>query len=219
MANSILNSDVTYASLISSAAASLYSVLSSSSVSTGTYRNNTASFTIGSGVTCGTNEAGFTSHSKSVTLTETENRSAAYTAPTQATITNDITTFMSGVGIPTDSSVPTPDGAISFFFALNFFVEKAVIKRPITAANNTAATYHLHYKAPAASSYTKIPYSYSAPNTITADKITNIYNQVKSTSLLSDNARAMSIASGAHTSSSSSSSCSSSSFIVYFNLN
>ena len=76
MANSILNSDVTYASLISSAAASLYSVLSSSSVSTGTYRNNTASFTIGSGVTCGTNEAGFTSHSKSVTLTETENRSA-----------------------------------------------------------------------------------------------------------------------------------------------
>ena len=215
MASNILNSDVTYASLISSAAASLYSKLSSSSVSTGTYRNNAVTFTIGSGVT--------TSHNgdpaKSVTITETENRSTAYTAPTQATITSDLTTFMSGVGIPTDSSVPTPEGAVSFFFALNFFVEKAVIKRAITAANNTAATYHLHYQAPAASSYSKIPYSTSVPNIITADKITNIYNQIKSTSLLSGGVRATAITSGAHTSSSCSSSCSSSSFIVYFNLN
>ena len=215
MASNILNSDVTYASLISSAAASLYSKLSSSSVSTGTYRNNAVTFTIGSGVT--------TSHNgdpaKSVTITETENRSSAYTAPTQATITSDLKTFMSGVGIPTDSSVPTPEGAVSFFFALNFFVEKAVIKRAITAANNAAATYHLPYQAPAASSYTKIPYSTSVPNIITVDKITNIYNQIKSTSLLSGGVRATAVTSGAHTSSSCSSSCSSSSFIVYFNLN
>lgn len=215
MASNILNSDVTYASLISSAAASLYSKLSSSSVSTGTYRNNAVTFTIGSGVTTSHNG----SPTKSVTITETENRSSAYTTPTQATITNDLTTFMSGVGIPTDSSVPTPEGAVSFFFALNFFVEKAVIKRAITAANNAAATYHLHYQAPAASSYTKIPYSTSVPNIITADKITNIYNQIKSTSLLSGGVRATAITSGAHTSSSCSSSCSSSSFIVYFNLN
>lgn len=217
MASSIF-SGVTYSSLIDSAAAALYSKLSSASVSTGTYRNNATSITLGSGVTYGTNEAGFSSAAATKTLTETENRSSAYTTPTQATITSDIKTFMSGVGIPTDTSVPTPDGALSFFFALNFFVEKAVMKRAITASNNTNSTYHLHYSAPSASSYTKIPYSYSAANSITAEKITNIYSQLKSTSLLSGGVRSTGLTSAAHTSSSSSSSCSSV-FIAYFNLN
>ena len=214
----VIQSDVTYASLISSAAAALYSLISNSSVATGTYRNNALSVTIGSGATYGTNEAGKSSHAKTVTLTETENRSAAYTAPTQATITSDITTFMSGIGIPTGSTVPTSEGALSFFFALNFFIEKAIIKRSITAANGAAATYHIHYQAPSASSYTKLPYSYSMANTVTQEKITDIYNQVKTTSLLSGGVRATSISSAAHTSSSCSSSCSSSAFIAYFNL-
>lgn len=221
MASNILDSNVTYEALINSAANSLYNELASSSVGDGTYRNNKVSFTIGSGVTCGGNTK--YSQSKVVTLTETENRNETYTAPTLSQILNDLTTFMNDIGIPTNKTIPTPDGAISFFFALNFFVEKAVIRRAVTAANNATPTYHLHYKAPSSSSYSKIPYSYSEKNTTTEQKISNIYNQLKSTSLLSDEVRGMSISSAAHSSSCSSSSCSSSScssssFIVYFNL-
>lgn len=221
MASNILDSNVTYKTLINSAANSLYNELASSSVGGGTYRNNQVSFTIGSGVTCGGNTK--YSQSKVVTLTETENRNETYTAPTLSQILYDLTTFMNAVGIPTNDTTPTPDGAISFFFALNFFVEKAVIRRAVTAANNATPTYHLHYKAPSSSSYSKIPYSYSEKNTTTEQKISNIYNQLKSTSLLSDGVRGMSISSAAHSSSCSSSSCSSSScssssFIVYFNL-
>lgn len=213
MANNILNETVTYSSLIDAAATSLYNKLSGSSVSAGTYRNNSFTFTIGAGHV---NKAG-TSSAKNVTLTETENRES-YTAPTKDTIVSDIKNFMSGLGIPTNNTTPTPDGVISFFFALNFFVEKAVIKRAITASNNTSSTYHLHYKVPSSSSYTSIPHNYEAQNTITEEKITNIYNQIKTTSLLSDNARGVKISSAAHTSSCSSSSCSSV-FIAYYNLN
>ena len=218
MADNILNSTVTYASLIDSASTALYNKLSGSGLSAGTYRTNSATFTIGSGVSCGHKRGSWVSQAKSVTLTETENRNETYTPPTKATIINDITNFMNAVGVPTNNTNPTPEGAISFFFALNFFVEKAVIKRASTSPNNGDSTYHLHYKAPSASSYNKIPYNYIIQNTITTDKITTIYNQLKSTSLLSDNVRGMNIASAAHTSSCSSSSCSSV-FIAYYNLN
>jgi hypothetical protein len=219
--NNIVDSNVTYEALINSAANSLYNELMSSSVSSGTYKNNKVSFTIGSGVTCGAGTK--YSQSKVVTLTETEKRNETYTAPTLNQILNDLATFMDGVGVPINNTTPTPDGAISFFFALNFFVEKAIIKRAVSVSDNANPTYHLHYKAPSPSSYSKIPYNYSETNTTTEQKINNIYNQLKSTSLLSDEVRGMSISSAAHSSSCSSSSCSSSScssssFIVYFNL-
>lgn len=224
MASNILNETVTYASLIDSAATSLYNKLYGSSVSAGTYRNNSFTFTIGSGVICGEKRSSWVSQERTVTLTETEKRNETYTPPTKDTIVSDIKNFMSELGIPTDKTTPTPDGVISFFFALNFFVEKAVIKRAITASDDTSSTYHLHYKVPSSSSYTSIPHNYEAQNTITEEKITNIYNQIKTTSLLSDDARGVEISSSAHSSSCSSSSCSSScssssSFIVYFNLN
>lgn len=213
MASSIINENVTYASLIDSAATILYNKLSSSSVKAGVYRDNAFTFAIG-GV--GTSHHGVQKYN--ITLRETENRSEDYTSPTKAKIVTDITSFMNGVNIPTNNTTPTSDGMISFLFALNFFVEKAIIKRAITAPNNSASSYHLHYKEPSASSYkNSILYTYDAQNSVTTEKIDNIYYQLKTTSLLSDNARKTNIKSAAHTSSCSSSSCSSV-FIAYFNL-
>lgn len=215
MASNILDNSVTYASLINAAGAALYNVLKNQSIGTGTYRTNSHTFTIGSQV----NTKHHGNQKRTVTITEREDRTESYTTPTQSKIISDIKVFMSGVGVPTGSTNPTPDGAISFFFALNYFVEKAVIKRAITSPMDANSTYHLHYKPPTASSYSKIPYNYTTPNTTTTEKINNIYRQLKTTNLLSDNVRATKIASGAHTSSCSSSSCSSSAFIAYFNLN
>ena len=214
----VIEDEVTYATLITSAAESLYNLISESSIVAGTYRNNAVDVLIGTGGTYGTNEAGKVTHEKTVMLTETENRSEDYTVPTIDEIAEDIAVFMEQLGFPIDNTIPTSDGALSFFFALNYFIEKAIIKRAVTAEDGSEVTYHLHYQTPNASDYTKIPFNYALGTTITQEKISNIYNQVKSTSLLSDNARATNLSSAAHTSSSSSSSCSSSAFIAYFNL-
>ena len=235
MVSNILDSNVTYSSLINSAADSLYNRLKNETINNGTvYRDNIVNFSIGAEV----NGIGAGNQRRDVTLNEKEIINETYTPPSKNTIINDITKFMSANGIPTDNTNPTPDGVISFIFALNFFVEKAIIKRAIESNNNTSTQYHLHYKVPT-SSYYKLPYNYSTKNTITTNKINDIYTHLKTTSLLSDNARSVNIASGSHTSSSSSSSCSSSSssscsssssssssscsssssiFIAYFNL-
>lgn len=214
----VIEDEVTYATLITCAAESLYNLLSESSVAAGTFRNNIVSVTIGTGGTYGTAASGKVTHEQTVTLTETENRSEDYTVPELEVIMQDMCIFLNDLGFPVDNTIPTSDGALSFFFALNFFVEKAIIKRAVTAEEGSEVTYHLHYQAPSSSDYTKIPFNYALGTTITQEKISNIYNQVKSTSLLSDNARATNLSSAAHTSSSSSSSCSSSAFIAYFNL-
>lgn len=231
MANNILNDSVTYESLIDSAATSLYNKLKNHAIYTSEdnpheYRFNSVSFVIGSGVTCGHKRATKVSQAKTVTLKEQEVINVEYIPPSKETIVSDIKTFMREVNVPIDNTNPTPDGAISFFFALNFFVEKAVIKRPINAPQGgNVITYHLHYEAPSALSYSyvhKIPYNYKIQNTITTEKINNIYNQLKTTNLLSDDVRNVSIiapgGTSSHTSSCSSSSCSSV-FIAYYNLN
>ena len=237
MVSTILDSNVTYESLIDSAATSLYNRLKDSSVDVGIYRTNISEFTIAEGMNSHSGRYGSASSlASTVTIEEVENRNENYIAPTKDIIVDDIKKFMSGVGIPINDTNPTSDGLISFFFALNFFVEKAVIKRAITAPNNEESSYHLHYKAPVSSSYSKVPFNYKELNSITTNKIENIYSQLKSTSLLSDNARTINIASSSHKSSCSSSSCSSSSssscsssssssscssssiFIAYFNI-
>ena len=50
---------------------------------------------------------------------------------------------MAGFGL--DKPV-TEDGLVSFFFALNFFVEKAIIKKQSSAQNNKDVTYFFLYK-------------------------------------------------------------------------
>jgi hypothetical protein len=236
MVTSILDSEVTYASLIDLAASSLYNVLSNESVNGGIYRKNSSTFTIANGMY---REYGkpITKESlaKNVTIEVAENIDENYITPTKNRIADDIKNFMDGIGVPTSETNPTPDGIISFFFALNFFVEKAVMKRAITSPNNAESSYHLHYKAPT-SSYSKIPYNYKELNSVTKNKIENIYSQLETTSLLSDNVRPIKIATGSYKSSCSSSSCSSSSssscsssssssscssssiFIAYFNI-
>ena len=214
MASDIIDKNVTYTSLIASAANLLYNKLSSSSVSVddGEYRTDEFTFKVG-----GVNTSHHGRQEFNITIKETENRSENYTSPTKDIIVKDITTFMKGVNIPVTNTTPTSDGMISFLFALNFFVEKAVIKRAITAPNNSSSEYHLHYKAPSPSLYkNNIPYTYNVQNSVTTEKIDNIYYQLKTTSLLSDNARKTNV-SATHTSSCSSSSCSSV-FIAYFNL-
>lgn len=234
MANSILDNNVTYSLLIDTAAGLLYNQLKSYSVNAGTYRQNAVSMKIGGG----TFKNGEAVPTYTVKIKAPEEISESYTSPTKGTIKNDIVKFLDSLGIPCGDDVPTPDGIISFFFALNFFVEKAVIKR-VTNADSTP-TLHLHYKAPSSSSYSMLPFElYDANkvqkdlNSVTVDKIGNIYNQLKTTSLLSDDARKTNIASGTYSSSSSSSSCSSSSsssssscscssssslFVAYFNI-
>ncbi len=231
VSNNISN-NVTYSKLISSAANSLYNKLVSSSQSKGQYRKNSATFEIGGGVWYGSNQ-NQEYQDNIVTISCTEERTEDYTAPSVAKITQDINAFMSALNIPTGNTLPTNDGLISFIFALNYFLEKAIIKRTISA-ENSGVKYHLHYQAPAASSYDPLNHNYPTKNTVTEYKIASIYDQLRGTSLLSDNARKTNIVSNAssHTSSSSSSSCSSSSssscssssssssslFIAYFNL-
>ena len=230
-----IKSNVTYASLIASAATSLYNRLKNESVPTGVYRQNKATITIAAGSVYGDTIKGTTTHAKTVELTDIEERTENYVTPSEAQIKNDIANFMKAISIPVSSEVPTGDGALSFFYALNYFVEKAVMKK-IKTAENGSVTYHLHYKAPSASSYSKIPCSYKELNVITSNKVADIYNQVKKTCLLSDEVRKTQIKTSTHASSSSSSSCSSSScsssscssssssssssslFIAYFNL-
>lgn len=230
-----IKSNVTYASLIASAAKSLYTRLKNESVPTGVYRQNKATITIAAGSVYGDTIKGTTTHAHTVELKDIEERTENYVAPSETQIKNDITNFMKGISIPVSNEVPTGDGALSFFYALNYFVEKAVMKK-IKTAENGSVTYHLHYKAPSASSYSKIPCSYKELNVITSNKVENIYNQVKKTCLLSDEVRKTQIKTSTHASSSSSSSCSSSScsssscssssssssssslFIAYFNL-
>ena len=215
MATSIINNTVTYNSLINITAKTLSDKLANSGVPKKVFRNNTANFTIGENVTCGEDNSKV-DQKKDVTLTETESIQA-YTPPTVVQITSDIKSFMTSLGFPVTTEVPTSDSLISFMFALNWFIDKAVMQRAVES--NTDIVYHLHYKAPLASSYSKIPYSNELADTITTSKIENIYKQISTTNILSDNVRVATLSSSAHTSSSSSSSCSSSSFIAYFNLN
>ena len=202
MADNIIQNDVTYSFLIEKAAELLYSKIRNTGVDPGTFRTNKASFrlNIGGGRT------------QSVTLTETERRSETYVPPTQDKIKREITSFMDTIGIPTGNTVPTNDSLISFFFALNYFLEKALINRAITGEENSI-TYHIHYQTPSASAYKKLNYTYPMENSISEDKITAIYNQLKETNLLADGVRRVALSSSAHTSSSSSISSSSSSFI------
>ena len=228
-------SNVTYESLIASAAKSLHTRLENESVPIGIYRENKATITIAKDSIYGDTISGRRTHEKTVELKDVEERVEDYVTPSEEQIKSDITEFMKAISIPVSNVVPTGDGAVSFFYALNYFVEKAVMKK-IKTAEDGNVTYHLHYKVPDASSYNKIPYSYKELNVISSNKVENIYNQVKKTCMLSDEVRETQIKTSTHTSSSSSSSCSSSScsssscssssssssssslFIAYFNL-
>ena len=185
--SNIIQNSVTYKGLIESAANTLYNLLKNDSLPQGVYKNTVASFTIGQGVVYGS-AASSTNQAKTVQLSETEVRTDTYNAPSLSTIINDINTFMVNLGIQTDSSVPSNDGLVTFLFALNFFIEKAVIRKN-ASVTDSGVTHHLHYKAPSAASYDKLKIETSVKNTITEDKIGAIYSQVKSTSLLSDPAR------------------------------
>lgn len=209
----IINSEVTYKKLIDSAAKSIYDqAAANQSVGTGVFKTTTKSITIGKGVT---NDAKV-DQGKTATLKEVESRTAAYTTPTLAKITTDLTAFMTRSGIPVGDTVPSSSGIISFFYALNFFVEKAFIYKNYTG-EESGVKYHRHYTTPT-NAYTAIKVGVQGDNRITQSRISDIYNQVRTTSQIFDGPRATSVSSSAHTSSSCSSSCSSSSFIAYFNI-
>ena len=221
MAN-IIQDNVTYQDLIKTAAHSLYELIKNDSLPKGTYKKSSVTVTVGQGVEYGKDptkassrdeypqeETGFKSEKKTFDLVEEEVRAEDYNPPTEEEIIEDINNFISNLNMPVEG-IPTNEGLITFFFALNFFIEKAVIKKTVSAEEGEKVKLHLHYKAPQAQDYNKINFRGKAQTTITQDRIGAIYNQVKSTSLLSDEARQTLVKSSAHTSSSSSSSCSSS---------
>ena len=55
-----------------------------------------------------------------VELKDIEERTENYVTPSEAQIKNDIANFMKAISIPVSSEVPTGDGALSFFYALNY---------------------------------------------------------------------------------------------------
>lgn len=206
----IINNEVTYKKLIDSAAKTIYDKVVQNSVGVGVFKTTTKNITIGSGVTNDKNE----DLGISATLKEVENRSDTYTPPTLAKITTDLTNFMTKAGIPTGNTVPSGSGAISFFYALNFFIEKA-LTRANYIGEESGVKYYLKYTNPT-NSYTRI--EYGPDERVYYSRISSIYNQIKNTSQIYDGPKGMNLSSSAHTSSSCSSSCSSSSFIAYFNL-
>lgn len=247
----IIQDNVTYQDLIKTAAHSLHELIKNDSLPKGTYKKSSVTVTMGVGVTIGKDpvkvdaykpdeypqeELGFKSQEKTFDLIEEEVRAEDYIPPTEEEIIEDINDFIKRLDMPTDG-VPTSEGLVTFFFALNFFVEKAIIKKTVSAEEGEPVKMHLHYKIPEYREYSKINFRGKAQNTVTQDRIGAIYNQVKATSMLSDGARQTVLKSSAHTSSSSSSSCSSSCsssscssscssssssssslFIAYFNL-
>lgn len=206
-----INNNLTYAELIKKAADSLYlHITENKQVITSNFRKDTFEITIGKNVICMGN-----SQEKKAQLTEIQNSNENFDVTTDI-IQQDIVNFMNKIGILANENV-TAEGLMSFFFALNYFSEKAIIEIPYSAENNSIQC-KLQYKNPDVAEYMKIPFEKTSNNRITQAKITNLYNQIKSTSQLSKDARSISISSAAHTSSSCSSSCSSSAFIAYFNL-
>lgn len=238
------NFDFTYNDILKKAAHTLYTQLTQLNngkipAQNSLYRDNQITKTLGQGVyyILGNTKG---SAEKTYTFGTTEVNAESYTLPSESQILEDMTNFSKEFGL--DKPV-TEDGLVSFFFVLNFFVEKAIIKKH-ASANNNDVNYFIHYQKPATNSY--ISYitkagltdnkntTFTIDNSISQDKITAIYDQLK-TSELSDNVRPAKLSfssssnssscSSSCSSSSSSSSCSSSSssssslFIAYFNLN
>ena len=233
----------TYNDILSKAAHSLYTQISQLDngkipAQNSLYRNNQITHTLGAGVSyILDNNKG--PAEKTYTFGTIEVNAESYTLPSESQILEDMKSFMKEFGL--DKPV-TEDGLVSFFFALNFFIEKAIIKKHASAQDNNVS-YFIHYQKPELNSYvsyiTKAGLAgdknttFTIDNSVSQDKISAIYDQLK-TSELSDGVRPakLSFSSSSNSSSCSSSSssscsssCSSSSssssslFIAYFNLN
>ena len=172
----VIDKNITYESLIDSAASSLHSFLSNSSVSIGQFRESSAQFTIGGGVKGYlTDSKGYVVYNndqgKSVSIKEIETRDSSYSTPSKDRIVADLRKFLSSLQIPIKDSIPTQNGLLAFLFALNFFMEKAVIKRVIQAENKVNPIYHFHYETPTITNFTSLPVSYDNEAFISIDNI------------------------------------------------
>ena len=136
----IIQNNVTYQDMIQTAAQSLYDLVKNDSLPQGIYKKASVTVTVGQGVEYGktqtravdqyAKEYGFESAEKTYELVEEEVRTENYVAPSKDKIVEDIKNFISGINLPIEG-IPTHEGLVAFFFALNFFVEKAIMQKKI----------------------------------------------------------------------------------------